>query len=76
MKKDLETIWVLRKDENTPQLIKAHRFNSEFHKKLFWKNVIRESKQKISEIQFDVNNPWLVGIGVAMFTIILSAVFL
>ncbi len=75
MRKDFETMWVLRKDENSHQLIKAPRFNSEFHRRLFWKNLIKENGEKVSKVRFDTNNPWLVGIGVAIFTVILSMIF-
>lgn len=69
-------MWVVRKDEDSYQLIKAHRFNSELHRKLFWKNLIKEGAEKVSQIRFDINNPWLVGIGVAIFTVILSMILL
>ena len=76
MKHDFETMWVLRKDENTHQLIKAHRFNPEFHKKLIWKNLVKEIVEKLSGVRINLNNQWLVTIGGTILTIVLSAIFL
>lgn len=75
MKHDFKTMWVLRKDENTHQLIKAHRFNQEFHKKLIWKNLVKETIEKLAGVRIDVNNPWLVTIGGVILTIVLSVIF-
>lgn len=76
MKQDFKTMWVIRKDENTHQLIKSHRFNPELHKKLVLKNLIKEITEKLSRVRVDINNPWLVTIGGVILTIVLSVIFL
>lgn len=42
--------------------IKAERFNPIYHKKLFWKNLIKNFKTHLNAIQFSRYNPWIVGI--------------
>ena len=68
---NIKTIWVYRKNEKAPQLIKADKFNSELHKKLFWKNLFIKVK-KLFPIKINWNNPWLVTIigGLVLYIII------
>lgn len=71
MERDFETMWVFRKDEKTHQLIKSYRFNSDLHKKLFWKNFFVKIKT-ISTKKINLNNPWIVGLGVGIILLAIS----
>lgn len=75
MKQEYKTVWVFRKDEKTHQLIKSDRFNPEFHKKLFWKNLSMKARKYFSQKKINWNNPWIVGSGLLITTFILGRIF-
>lgn len=45
MDNDFETVWIYRRDEKNNQLIKAHRFDPQIHRRLFWKNLFKSLKK-------------------------------
>lgn len=68
---NIKTIWVYTKNEKTQQLIKATKFNSKLHRKLFLKNLFIKVK-KVLPKKINWNNPWLVTIfgGLVLYIII------